>query len=199
MQRLGAPLPGTRAQRQRLQAGCLSRASAAANPARRASGGAGRGVRGGQAVVRGRPCRQGSPLLSRRCPPSLVTRGMLLLALGSPRVAGLRLGGPRAAPWAATALQGPRAAVSRAASCSGSWEPVGRGSTGLRATAPLLLRPVRAQVGRPRAGGSKKGWESVGVVGTPSPRSLTALHAPAAGCRAEEVPCGAGGSNRPQR
>ncbi|XP_039697826.1 transmembrane protein 70, mitochondrial [Pteropus medius] len=71
---------------------------------------------------------------------------MLLLALGGPRAAGLRLRGQRAALWAATALRGPRAAVSRAASCSGSWGPVGRRSTGLRATAPLLPCPVRAQI-----------------------------------------------------
>eukprot|EP00069_Balaena_mysticetus_P017672 bmy_02182T0 len=36
---------------------------------------------------------------------------MLLLALGGPWAAGLRLGGKRTAPWAATALRGPRAAI----------------------------------------------------------------------------------------
>ncbi|XP_005663081.2 transmembrane protein 70, mitochondrial isoform X2 [Sus scrofa] len=45
---------------------------------------------------------------------------MLFLALGGPWAAGLRLGGKRTVPWAATMLRSPRAAVSRAASCSRS-------------------------------------------------------------------------------
>ncbi|KAI4539708.1 hypothetical protein MG293_010103 [Ovis ammon polii] len=68
---------------------------------------------------------------------------MLLLAVGGPWAAGLRLGGKRTAPWASTALRGPTAAVSRAASCRGSSGRVG--GTGLSAAAPVLRR-VRAQI-----------------------------------------------------
>lgn len=71
---------------------------------------------------------------------------MLLLAVGGPWAAGLRLGGKRAVPWAAAALRGPRAAVSRAAFCSGSAGPVGGGIAGLRGATPLLPRPVRTQI-----------------------------------------------------
>ncbi|XP_023504216.1 transmembrane protein 70, mitochondrial [Equus caballus] len=63
---------------------------------------------------------------------------MLLLALGGPRAAGLRLGGQRTASWARAALRGPGAAVSRAASRSGSAGP--------RGAAPLLRRRVPAQI-----------------------------------------------------
>nr|XP_020757650.1 transmembrane protein 70, mitochondrial isoform X2 [Odocoileus virginianus texanus] len=63
---------------------------------------------------------------------------MLLLALGGPWAAGLRLGGKRTATWASTALRAPRAAISRAASCRGSSGRVG--GTGLSAAAPFLRR-----------------------------------------------------------
>nr|XP_044621824.1 LOW QUALITY PROTEIN: transmembrane protein 70, mitochondrial [Equus asinus] len=71
---------------------------------------------------------------------------MLLLALGGPRAAGLRLGGQRTASWARAALRGPGAAVTRAASRSSSAGPVGGGSAGPRGAAPLLRRPVPAQI-----------------------------------------------------
>ncbi|KAF6323799.1 transmembrane protein 70 [Rhinolophus ferrumequinum] len=71
---------------------------------------------------------------------------MLLLAVGGPWSAGLRLGGKRAVPWAATALRGPRAAVARAAFCSGSSGPGGGGIAGLRGATRLLPRPVRTQI-----------------------------------------------------
>ncbi|XP_049489204.1 transmembrane protein 70, mitochondrial isoform X2 [Panthera uncia] len=63
---------------------------------------------------------------------------MLLLALGSPWAAGLRLGGKRTVPWAAAALRGPSAASSRVASCSGSPGLVGGGSEGQRGARPFL-------------------------------------------------------------
>ncbi|XP_003999945.2 transmembrane protein 70, mitochondrial [Felis catus] len=71
---------------------------------------------------------------------------MLLLALGSPWVAGLRLGGKRTVPWAAAALRGPSAASSRVASCSGSPGLVGGGSKGLRGARPFLGSRVRTQI-----------------------------------------------------
>ncbi|XP_061294996.1 transmembrane protein 70, mitochondrial [Bos javanicus] len=88
---------------------------------------------------RGLGCRGAAAVRS----PFLVGCGMLLLALGGPWAAGLRLGGKRTALWASSALRDPRAAVSRAASCRGSSGRVG--GTGLSAAAPVLRR-VRAQI-----------------------------------------------------
>ncbi|XP_057591297.1 transmembrane protein 70, mitochondrial isoform X2 [Hippopotamus amphibius kiboko] len=69
---------------------------------------------------------------------------MMLLALGGLWAAGLRLGGKRTAPWAATAFRGPWAAVSGAASCRVSTGRVLGGGAGLSAAARLL--PCRIPV-----------------------------------------------------
>lgn len=94
----------------------------------------------------------GSRLPPQGCPSPFPTLGMLLLALGGPWAAGLRLGGKRAVPWAANALRG-RAAF-------------GGGTAGLREGAPLLPRSVPAQVG-----GSQKGLWWGRTMGPGSSRS----------------------------
>ncbi|XP_044621824.2 transmembrane protein 70, mitochondrial [Equus asinus] len=120
-----------------------------AQPAGNAHGGGGGGPR--ILRTRGRPSQPAGlegagrawllqaagPRVSPSSPPVL-SREMLLLALGGPRAAGLRLGGQRTASWARAALRGPGAAVTRAASRSSSAGP--------RGAAPLLRRPVPAQI-----------------------------------------------------
>lgn len=103
---------------------------------------------------------QGSLLLPQCRVPPLLTRGMLLLALGSSWEAGLRLGGKRTVLWAAAALRGFRAAASRVVPCSGSSGLVGCRSAWLRgasAGSPVLGRRVRTQVGLRKACGLSEG------------------------------------------
>ena len=139
----------------RAWAGCRRAVhSAHAQAASATRGPAGGGERAAR-LCRGpvRSCASACPAAAAVQSPLLVTRGMLLLALGGPWAAGLRLGGKRTAPWAATALRGPRAAVWRAASCRGSSGRGGGGGAGLSAAATLLPCRVRAQVGGQRARG----------------------------------------------
>lgn len=161
-----------------------------AQPAGNAHGGGGGGPR--ILRTRGRPSQPAGlegagrawllqaagPRVSPSSPPVL-SREMLLLVLGGPRAAGLRLGGQRTASWARAALRGPGAAVSRAASRSSSAGPVGGGSAGPRGAAPLLRRPVPAQVGRAKARGPERGrgWAER----RPGPPALAARAFPAAG------------------
>lgn len=197
MQRLGAPPAGTRARRRRLQAGRLSRASAAANPARRASGGAGRARRSSRGPAKSGPSGFPAAFAALSAAPCRACDA----ASGFGRPAGDRtaaqgaeggaVGGHRAAR-----PQGGRLAGGLLQRLVGACRPRGYGTARDRAASPAS----RASAGGPSKGWRiQKGWESVSVVGIRSPCSLTALLAPAAGSRAEGVPSGAGGSSRPRR